>query len=345
MFIDEATIYVKGGDGGHGCVSFRREKFVPRGGPDGGNGGKGGDVIILTSEKIDTLMDIVSKVKYIAEDGRHGEGSNREGRSGKDLIIRLPAGTVVKDRDSGRVLKDLTEPGQRVCIARGNKGGKGNKHFVTPTNRTPRIAGTGKKGQERWLKLELKLVADVGIIGMPNAGKSTLLSLISKAHPKVAPYPFTTLQPHLGIVKIEEYQTIVVADLPGLIEGAHSGVGLGDEFLRHVERTKLLLHLVDIAPKSGPDPVEAYRMIRRELELYNPELSNKREIIAVNKTDLVDQTTCAKIVAELKQVASRPVYSISARTGNNLDALLKAIAGEFNAFSMEEESGKTATVR
>ncbi|MHC4197471.1 MAG: GTPase ObgE [Planctomycetota bacterium] len=337
MFIDEATIYVKGGDGGRGCVSFRREKFVPRGGPDGGNGGKGGDVIILTSEGIDTLMDIVSKVKYVAEDGRYGEGSNREGRSGKDLIIRLPIGTVVKDRDSGRVLKDLMEPGQRVCIARGSKGGRGNKHFVTPTNRTPRIAEAGKKGQERWLKLELKLVADVGIIGMPNAGKSTLLSLISRAHPKVASYPFTTLQP--------EYQTIVVADLPGLIEGAHSGVGLGDEFLRHVERTKLLLHLVDVAPKSGPDPVEAYRMIRRELELYNPELSNKREIIAVNKTDLVDQTTCAKIVAALKQATSRPVYSISARTGNNLDALLEAIAGEFNAFSREEESGKTATVR
>ncbi len=345
MFIDEATIYVKGGDGGHGCVSFRREKFVPMGGPDGGNGGKGGDVIIVASERIDTLMDITSKVKYVAEDGRSGEGSDREGRSGKDLVICLPLGTLVKDRDSGRVLKDLTEPGQDVCIAKGNKGGKGNRHFVTPTNRAPRIAETGKKGQERWLKLELKLVADIGIIGMPNAGKSTLLSRISKAHPKIAPYPFTTLQPHLGIVKIEEYRTIVVADLPGLIEGAHSGVGLGDEFLRHVERTKLLLHLVDAAPRSGQDPVETYRMIRRELELYNPELSNKREIIVVNKTDLVDQDTCTKIVKSLEQTASRPVYSISAKTGNNLNTLLEAIAGAFDTFSKEAESGETAAVR
>ncbi|MFQ5861594.1 MAG: GTPase ObgE [Candidatus Brocadiales bacterium] len=344
MFIDEATIYVKGGDGGHGCVSFRREKFVPKGGPDGGDGGKGGDVILRTSAKIDTLMDITSRVKYMAENGRHGEGSNKHGRNGKNLIMHLPVGTVVKDRDSGRVLKDLTEPGQWIRIARGGRGGRGNKYFASSTNRTPRIAERGEKGKERWLKLELKLVADVGVIGMPNAGKSTLLSRISKAHPKIAEYPFTTLYPHLGIVEIEEYRRIVVADLPGLIQGAHSGVGLGDEFLRHVERTKLLLHLIDIAPKSGPDPLEAYRIIRKELELYNPELSKKREIIAANKIDIIDETLYKKRVKSLEETISQPVYGISAKKGNNLEVLLKVVAETLRTLSSETRLEETATI-
>ncbi|MEE9584884.1 MAG: GTPase ObgE [Candidatus Brocadiales bacterium] len=345
MFIDEATIYVKGGDGGHGCVSFRREKFVPKGGPDGGDGGKGGDVILHASEKIDTLMDITSKIKYIAENGRHGQGANKHGRSGNDLIIHLPLGTVVGDRDSGRVLKDLTEPEQQIRIAEGGNGGRGNKHFASSTNRTPRTAERGKKGKERWLKLELKLVADVGIIGMPNAGKSTLLSRISKAHPKIAEYPFTTLYPHLGIAEIEEYRRIVVADLPGLIEGAHSGVGLGDEFLRHIERTKLLLHLIDIAPKSGPDPLETYRIIRKELELYNPKLSKKREIVALNKADLVNETLCKKTAKSLERAISQPVYTISAKTGNNLKPLLKVVAETLGALSSETRSRQTITIQ
>ncbi|MFQ5956985.1 MAG: GTPase ObgE [Candidatus Brocadiales bacterium] len=345
MFIDEATIYVKGGDGGRGCVSFRRERFVPKGGPDGGDGGKGGDVILRTSAKVDTLMDITSRVKYMAENGLYGEGSNKHGRNGNNLVIRLPVGTVVKDRDSGRVLKDLTEPGQRICIARGGSGGKGNKYFASPTNRTPRTAESGKKGKERWLKLELKLVADVGIIGMPNAGKSTLLSRISKAHPKIAEYPFTTLYPHLGIVQMEEYRRIVVADLPGLIKGAHSGVGLGDEFLRHVERTKLLLHLIDVAPKGGADPLEAYRVIRKELELYNPELSKKREIIAANKVDLVDETHCKKIIKSLEETTSQPVYAISAKTGNNLNVLLNVLAETLGTLSSEVRLEETAVIK
>ncbi len=345
MFIDEATIYVKGGDGGHGCVSFRREKFVPKGGPDGGDGGKGGDVILHASEKIDTLMDITSKIKYIAENGRHGQGANKQGRSGKDLIIHLPLGTVVGDRDSGRVLKDLTEPEQQIRIAEGGNGGRGNKHFASSTNRTPRTAEGGGKGKERWLRLELKLVADVGIIGMPNAGKSTLLSRISKAHPKIAEYPFTTLYPHLGIAEIEEYRRIVVADLPGLIEGAHSGVGLGDEFLRHIERTKLLLHLIDIAPKSGPDPLETYRIIRKELKLYNPKLSKKREIVALNKADLVNETLCKKTAKSLERAISQPVYTISAKTGNNLKPLLEVVAETLSALSSETRSRETITIQ
>lgn len=342
MFIDEATIYVAGGDGGHGCVSFRREKFVPKGGPDGGDGGKGGDVILHASKKINTLIDISSMVKYIAGNGRHGEGSNKQGRSGEDLTLHLPAGTVVKDRDSGRVLKDLAEPGQYVRIARGGRGGRGNKYFASPTNRTPRTAEKGEKGQERWLKLELKLVADVGIIGMPNAGKSTLLSCISRAHPKIAEYPFTTLYPHLGIVEIGKYRRIVVADVPGLIKGAHSGAGLGDKFLRHVERTKLLLHLIDITPKSGPEPLEAYRIVREELELHSLELSKKKEIIAINKIDLVDDALCEKTAKSLEDTLSQPVYTISSKTGRNLNTLLKVVADTLEALSGEMRSKATA---
>ena len=248
MFVDEAVIFVKGGAGGNGCVSFRREKYISHGGPDGGNGGKGGDVIFNVSDKIDTLLDLTSRVKNIAESGAHGKGSTKRGKDGKDLSIELPSGTIVKDKESGRVLKDMSTAGESIIIARGGRGGRGNKHFATSINQVPRQAEKGKPGEERWLILELKLIADVGIIGMPNAGKSTLLSRISAARPKIAEYPFTTLQPQLGIVEVEDCRRFVAADIPGLIEGAHRGIGLGDEFLRHIERTKLLLHLLDVSP-------------------------------------------------------------------------------------------------
>lgn len=326
MFLDEAVIYVKGGNGGNGCVSFRRERWVPRGGPDGGAGGRGGDVIIKANNQKATLMDISSRVKYIAENGRHGEGNNRHGKRGRDLIIEVPVGTVVKDRDTGRILKDFQAHGQWVRIAKGGVGGRGNKSFATSTRQAPRFAEKGKPGQERWLRLELKLFADVGIIGLPNAGKSTLLSRLSRAHPKIATYPFTTLFPQLGIAELEDFRRIVIADLPGLIEGAHKGTGLGDEFLRHIERTKILLHLIDIAPLSGPEPKEAYNIIRREMELYNPELSKKKEIVVANKIDLMEETDYMEKVKDLEGHIKQPVYPVSAVTGKNLGHLLHAIA-------------------
>ncbi|MCF6148625.1 MAG: GTPase ObgE [Candidatus Kuenenia sp.] len=322
MFVDEATIYVKGGDGGNGCVSFRREKYVPHGGPDGGDGGKGGDILLQVSEKIETLLDITSRAKYIANNGAHGKGSNKNGKDGKDIILLLPRGTLIKDKPSSRVLKDMSTVGESIVIARGGRGGRGNKHFATSTNRVPRQAEEGKPGEERWLILELKLFADVGLIGMPNAGKSTLLSRISKARPKIADYPFTTLQPQLGVVEIENFRRFIVADIPGLIEGAHKGIGLGDEFLRHIERTKVLVHLVDASVFPEKDPVEAYHIIRNELQQYNPKLAEKNEIVVANKMDLLDEEKGAACVKYLEEKISRPVCPISTITGKNLNRLI-----------------------
>ncbi len=326
MFVDEAAIFVKGGDGGNGCVSFRREKYVPHGGPDGGDGGKGGDVILHVSDKIDTLLDLTSRVKYIAESGAHGKGSTKDGKHGKDLIIDLPRGTVIKDKESGRILKDMSTVGETIVIARGGKGGRGNTHFASATNQVPRYAEKGKPGEERWLILELKLLADVGIIGMPNAGKSTLLSRISAARPKIADYPFTTLQPQLGIVEIDDYGRFVVADIPGLIEGAHKGIGLGDEFLRHIERTKLLVHLLDVSPFARMDPFDAYRIVRDELKQYSPQLAAKREIVVANKLDLLDPETGDKCIQTLEEKISKSVCPVSLITGKNINTLLKMIA-------------------
>ena len=322
MLIDEASIYVKGGDGGDGCVSFRREKFIPRGGPNGGDGGKGGDVILYVNEKIDTLLDI--KSKSIAENGAKGGGNNRKGRDGKVLVINVPRGTLVKDLKTERIIKDLKNNGESIKIARGGKKGRGNACFKSATNQTPLYAEKGRKGQERWIKLELKLIADIGIIGLPNAGKSTLLSRISSAHPKVADYPFTTLQPQLGIVELEDYKRLVFADIPGLIKGAHSGLGLGNTFLKHIERTKAIIHLIDISAKT--DALEAYYMINNELRLFNPKLCEKPEVIAANKIDLLDKKIYLKIIKDLGGKLSKPIYPISSATGKNLKNLIKRVA-------------------
>lgn len=336
MFLDEATIYVKGGDGGNGCVSFRREKYVPRGGPDGGDGGKGGDVILCADTRLDTLMDLASNVKYIAENGRHGKGYGRRGKDGNELIIRIPKGTVVRDKETGCILKDFKNDSDSLVIARGGKGGRGNRHFATSTNQTPRYAEKGMPGDERWLKLELKLIADIGIVGLPNAGKSTLLSRISAAHPKVADYPFTTRYPQLGVVKRDDFTSFVVADIPGLIEGAHQGIGLGDEFLRHIERTRLLVHLIDILPMDGSDPSDAYFTIRNELRLYNPELCSKLEIVVANKIDLLDEVSGRQKVKDLEERLSKKVYPISAATGKNIPLLIKAISDQLSMIAESE---------
>src|SRR2546426_972344 len=279
MFIDRAKIRVQGGHGGNGVTAFRREKFVPRGGPSGGDGGRGGDVWIVADSSLNTLLHLRYNPQHIAERGRHGEGSNCSGREGEDWIVRVPVGTQIFDSASGELLQDLAADGSRWLAARGGRGGLGNSHFATSTNRAPRYHQTGSAGEERDLQLELKLLADVGLVGFPNAGKSTLMSTVSAARPKIADYPFTTLEPHLGVVDLGDFRTFVIADIPGLIEGAHMGAGLGDRFLRHIERTKLLLHLVDVSSLSGRDTIQDYETVNRELASYNPDLAERPQII------------------------------------------------------------------
>lgn len=320
MFVDEAEIYTKAGDGGHGCVSFRRERFIPRGGPDGGDGGNGGSVIAIAAAGVDTLLDFKGKHHWKAQKGRPGMGKNMTGASSDDLVIKLPPGTLVYDRDTGVLLKELVKHGDSVCVVRGGRGGHGNKYFASPTNQTPRESDPGEPGEERWLRLELKLIADVGLVGLPNAGKSTLLSRLSSARPKIAAYPFTTLEPQLGIVELRGYRRFVMADLPGLIEGAHQGEGLGDTFLRHIERTRVVLHLIDAAPlETAPGPAEAYRIIRGELANYSKVLADKPEIVVLSKLDLLFDAddTCA----ELEELVGGEVLAISAATGKNLAPL------------------------
>jgi len=319
MFVDHARIYVKGGNGGAGCVSFRREKFVPRGGPDGGDGGRGASVILRADPNLQTLLDLVSRRHFRAPDGRPGEGGNRHGADGDDLVVRVPPGTVVRDAERGHVLRDLTEPGQELVVAAGGRGGYGNKHFAGPTNRTPLAAGESRPGEERWLDLELKLIADVGVIGLPNAGKSTLLARISDAHPRIADYPFTTTEPQLGIVDAGEGRRLVVADLPGLIEGAHRGVGLGDEFLRHVERTRVLVHLVEAVRLDNTEPAAAYRTVRGELLQYSPALADRPEIVVASKMDLPGSEAGADA---LEAALGRSVRRLSAVTGRGLKTLV-----------------------
>jgi len=283
MFVDEALIWVKAGDGGRGCVSFRREKYVPRGGPDGGDGGKGGDVILEADPNLKTLLDYRYKREYKAQNGEPGKGKNQHGKDGKPLILKVPVGTIVKDAQTDKVIADLSKPFERLVVARGGKGGRGNARFATPIRQAPHFAEPGQPGEERWLKLELKLLADVGLIGFPNTGKSTLLRKISRARPEVAPYPFTTLRPYLGVVRFEDKE-FIVADIPGLIEGAHKGIGLGNQFLKHIERTRLLVHLIDIS--NGEEALELYEKIRNELKLYKEDLLEKPELVVLNKIDL-----------------------------------------------------------
>ena len=287
MFIDEAQIHIKAGDGGQGCVSFRREKYIPKGGPEGGDGGDGGSVIFVADSSVNTLIDFSGRHNWKAQRGEDGLGKRMAGKDGEDLIVKIPLGTIVRDVIHNIILADFTEVDKPLTLARGGKGGRGNWHFKSATNQAPRYAEPGTEGQERTLKLELKLIAEVGLVGLPNAGKSTLLRAISKARPKVAAYPFTTLVPELGIAELSDERRLVVADIPGLIEGAQHGAGLGHAFLRHIERTNVIIHLVDLFPLDGSDPVENYRVIRKELEAFSKKLAKKKEIIGVNKIDQV----------------------------------------------------------
>jgi GTPase len=320
-FIDEAKFYIKAGDGGNGCVSFRREKYVPRGGPNGGDGGRGGNVIIIASNKMHSLIDFQYKSHFKAERGMHGQGKDMHGRKGRDYIIEVPIGAVIKDADSGEVLIDLCNDGESYVAAKGGSGGLGNSHFASGANRTPRIATNGETGEEKWLKIELKLIADIGLVGLPNAGKSTLLSKLSAANPKVASYPFTTLEPQLGVLHFPYEKSCIIADIPGLIEGASDGVGLGHSFLRHIERTKILLHVVDASDENAiPD----YKTICLELERYQKELLQRTRLVVLNKVDLIDPRRLSSL-KKYFHAQGVPSLEISALKETNIEELKKHI--------------------
>jgi GTP-binding protein len=325
MFIDEAKIFVKAGEGGRGCMSFRREKFVPKGGPDGGDGGKGGDIVLQADRNLRTLLDFRYKQRYTAERGEHGRGKDQTGRNGSDCILRVPVGTMVCSVESGEVLADLTMHEQRFVAAQGGRGGRGNTRFKSPTNQAPRHAEPGEIGEARWLTLELKLIADVGLIGLPNAGKSTLLSRLSAARPKIAPYPFTTLTPQLGIVRLRDNYSCVVADIPGLIEGAHEGKGLGHQFLRHIERTHLLVHLVDMTVSSESDPLANFEMVTRELQAYELALVKKPQVVVATKMDVPSAKEAWERFQPAIIARGFRVIAVSAVTGEGIGTLLDEI--------------------
>ena len=339
MFVDEVDIHVAAGGGGRGCLSFRREKFIPRGGPDGGDGGHGGSVYIVATAHKNTLVDFRYHPNFEARDGKHGQGSNKTGHSAEDLEIGVPVGTLIFEKDPpnaapegatvapsdpGRLWADLTEEGQRVLIAKGGRGGRGNARFVSSTNRAPRRVQPGEPGEERWLRLQLKLLADVGLVGFPNAGKSTLIARISAARPKIADYLFTTLSPNLGVVTMSNDRSFVVADVPGLIEGAHEGHGLGHRFLRHVERTKVLIHLVDVSSASGRDAVQDFEIILNELQLFDEHVAAKPQIVAASKIDALDDPSRLTRLEARTKALDLPFHRISAVTGEGLDPLLEA---------------------
>jgi len=337
MFIDRAKIHVQGGDGGNGVTAFRREKFVPRGGPSGGDGGRGGDVFLEADESLNTLLHLRYNPRHIADRGLHGEGSNRSGRTGSDLTVHVPVGTQIFDAQSGELLHDLAADKDRYLVARGGRGGFGNAHFATSTNRAPRYHQSGTPGEERDLQLELKLLADVGLVGFPNAGKSTFISTVSAAHPKIADYPFTTLEPHLGVVDMGDFKTFVIADIPGLIEGAHTGAGLGDRFLRHIERTKLLLHLVDVSSLSGRETVADYETVNRELQSYKPELAERPQFVVATKIDALDEVERLTSLKERALSDGRPFYAISSATNEGVRDLLQAVAAKLEAIKSDEK--------
>ena len=342
MFIDRAKIHVQGGDGGNGVTAFRREKFVPRGGPSGGDGGRGGDVILVADASLNTLLHLRYNPRHIAQRGLHGEGSNRSGHTGEDLIVRVPVGTQIFDATTGDLLHDLSHDGDRWLAARGGRGGFGNAHFATSTNRAPRYHQNGSKGEELDLQLELKLLADVGLVGFPNAGKSTFISTVSAARPKIADYPFTTLEPHLGVVDLGDFRTFVIADIPGLIEGAHTGAGLGDRFLRHIERTKLLLHLVDVSSVSGRDAVSDYDTVNRELASYNQDLATRPQFVVATKIDALDEPERLESLKQRASADNNPFFAISSATGEGVRDLVNAVAAKLE--ELNAERNRTDTV-
>jgi GTP-binding protein len=337
-FLDQAKIYVRAGDGGAGCVSFRREKFIEFGGPDGGDGGSGGDVVLECVDSLNTLIDFRYQQHFKAKTGQHGMGRNRSGKAGDDVVLKVPPGTVVLSEDQETVLAEITEPGQRVVLLKGGNGGFGNAHFKGPTNQAPRRANPGQVGQEMWVWLRLKLIADIGLVGLPNAGKSTFLAATSAARPKIAPYPFTTLHPNLGVVRAGDTD-FVLADIPGLIEGAHEGAGLGDRFLGHVERCRLLLHLVD---GTEPDVAAGYRTVRRELKAYGAGLERKKEIVALTKCDALDEGTIAERVEALRLAARKKPLVISAVSGAGMKEILFALARELKRAGDKEREAEEA---
>lgn len=342
MFIDHAKIFVKGGDGGNGCVAFRREKYVPLGGPAGGDGGRGGNVIFIADEGMSTLMDFQYRKHFKANRGQHGLGKNQHGARGDDLVVRVPVGTVVIDDDSGETIADLTADGQEAVIARGGRGGRGNARFATAIHKAPSMAENGEPGEERWIRLELKLLADVGLVGFPNAGKSTLISRVSAARPKIADYPFTTLVPQLGVVLTRDKHSYVIADIPGLIEGAHAGAGLGHEFLRHIERNRVLLFVLDAAQVDGRSVHEDYRVLRSELEAYRPELLNRPYLIVANKMDLPEAQENFK---RLQELHGDKVIGISAVTGQGLSELIEKTYEMLLSIPVSEHVGESRVMR
>ncbi|MEO6050609.1 MAG: GTPase ObgE [Pyrinomonadaceae bacterium] len=345
MFLDRVKIRIKAGNGGDGVTAFRREKFIPRGGPSGGDGGVGGSVWMEATEGLNTLLHLRFNPEHKAERGRHGEGSNRSGKDGEDAIVKVPIGTQVFDPETNELLFDFTDPGQRYLAAKGGKGGWGNSHFATPTRRAPNYHYTGRPGGERELQLELKLIADVGLVGFPNAGKSTLISVISAAKPKIADYPFTTLEPNLGVVDMGDFRTFVVADIPGLIEGASDGAGLGDRFLRHVERTKLILHLVDISSLSNRDPVKDYEIINRELANYDTNLGARPQIVVATKTDALDERKRLEKLKKRILKDGKEFFAISSVTNAGVKELVNAVSVVLDEFNRDAADAKAETER
>jgi GTP-binding protein len=326
MFIDRAKIRVQGGHGGNGVTAFRREKFVPRGGPSGGDGGRGGDVWIVADDSLNTLLHLRYNPEHVAGRGSHGEGAQRSGRDGEDAVIRVPVGTQIFESRSGELLQDLTVDGNRWLAVRGGRGGFGNAHFATSTNRAPRYHQQGSPGEELELQLELKLLADVALVGFPNAGKSTFISTVSAAKPKIADYPFTTLEPHLGVVDLGDFRSLVIADIPGLIEGAHRGAGIGDRFLRHIERTQLLLHLVDVSSASGRDPLSDYEIVNQELAAYSAALANRPQIVVATKIDALDEPVRLDSLRERALADGKVFQAISSVTNTGVSELISRVA-------------------